>query len=322
MRNIRLFAVGMVIVLIFTSSCSSSKKSGTDSHELYEPESVVPDTFVFPQVPASLTDPDERAQYLIHHFWDRFDFADSMLTKKPAITEQAFVDYIHLLRFLPNEESAEVLRHTLKRAEANSSMFRYFVSLMEKYFYDPNSPFRNEEYYIPVLQEAVGSSLLEEADRSRYQFQLEMALQNRVGMKANNFSFTLASGETRTLHEINSQYLLLIFSNPGCPTCEAVTRQLNSSSALNRALAMNSPTRTMLTILTIYPDNDLEVWREHLPHLPQQWLHAYDPGMAITRERLYDIKAIPTIYLLDSNKKVLLKDSSIEAVESFFSIMN
>ena len=129
MRNIRLFAVGMVIVLIFTSSCSSSKKSGTDSHELYEPESVVPDTFVFPQVPASLTDPDERAQYLIHHFWDRFDFADSMLTKKPAITEQAFVDYIHLLRFLPNEESAEVLRHTLKRAEANSSMFRYFVSL-------------------------------------------------------------------------------------------------------------------------------------------------------------------------------------------------
>jgi hypothetical protein len=44
--------------------------------------------------------------------------------------------------------------------------------------------------------------------------------------------------------------------------------------------------------------------------------------MAITRERLYDIKAIPTIYLLDSDKKVLLKDSSIEAVESFFSIMN
>ncbi len=56
------------------------------------------------------------------------------------------------------------------------------------------------------------------------------------------------------------------------------------------------------------------------PYLPREWLHAYDPGMVITRERLYDIKAIPTIYLLDSDKKVLLKDSSIQAVESFFSL--
>jgi hypothetical protein len=55
--------------------------------------------------------------------------------------------------------------------------------------------------------------------------------------------------------------------------------------------------------------------------MPQQWLHGYDPGMAITRRRLYDVKAIPTIYLLDSDKTVILKDTSIEAVESFFSVM-
>ena len=38
--------------------------------------------------------------------------------------------------------------------------------------------------------------------------------------------------------------------------------------------------------------------------------------------RLYDIKAIPTIYLLDSDKKVILKDCSLEAVESFFSVID
>ncbi|MFA7389015.1 MAG: DUF5106 domain-containing protein [Proteiniphilum sp.] len=321
MRYLVWFILFAGLTLFSSLSCSSSKKSGTESRETYGTETVVPDTFVFPQVPEALTDPDERAQYLIRHFWDRFDFADSGLTKKPAITEQAFVDYIHLLSIHPAGESAESLLQTLRRAEADTVMYRYFVSLMEKYFYDPNSPFRNEEHFIPVLKVITGSRLLEDAERSRYNFLLEMTLLNRVGDKANNFTFTLPSGESGALYDIKSQYLLLIFSNPGCPTCEAVTRRLDSSAPLNKALALNSPTRSMLTILTIYPDSDLEEWRAYLPQMPQQWLHVYDPGMAITRRRLYDVKAIPTIYLLDSDKTVILKDTSIEAVESFFSVM-
>ncbi|HHT34554.1 MAG: DUF5106 domain-containing protein [Proteiniphilum sp.] len=321
MRYLVWFILFAGLTLFSSLSCSSSKKSGTESRETYGTETVVPDTFVFPQVPEALTDPDERAQYLIRHFWDRFDFADSGLTKKPAITEQAFVDYIHLLSIHPAGESAESLLQTLRRAEADTVMYRYFVSLMEKYFYDPNSPFRNEEHFIPVLKVITGSRLLEDAERSRYNFLLEMTLLNRVGDKANNFTFTLPSGESGALYDIKSQYLLLIFSNPGCPTCEAVTRRLDSSAPLNKALALNSPTRSMLTILTIYPDSDLEEWRAYLPQMPQQWLHGYDPGMAITRRRLYDVKAIPTIYLLDSDKTVILKDTSIEAVESFFSVM-
>ena len=321
MRYLVWFILFAGLTLFSSLSCSSSKKSGTESRETYGTETVVPDTFVFPQVPEALTDPDERAQYLIRHIWDSFDFADSGLTKTPAITDQAYVDYIHLLSIHPAGESAESLLQTLRRAEADTVMYRYFVSLMEKYFYDPNSPFRNEEHFIPVLKVITGSRLLEDAERSRYNFLLEMTLLNRVGDKANNFTFTLPSGESGALYDIKSQYLLLIFSNPGCPTCEAVTRRLDSSAPLNKALALNSPTRSMLTILTIYPDSDLEEWRAYLPQMPQQWLHGYDPGMAITRRRLYDVKAIPTIYLLDSDKTVILKDTSIEAVESFFSVM-
>ncbi len=322
MRNVTFIAFCACFALLTNIACSSSKKSGSEIHELYEPETVLPDTFVLPRVPASITDPDERAQYLIHHFWDRFDFDDSELTRKPAITEQAFVDYIHLLSFMPAVESADPLLNTLQRAQIDSTMYRYFVSLMEKYFYDPNSPFRNEEHYIPVLNEISSSSMLDETERSRYRFQLEMTLQNRVGEKANNFTFILPTGDSRALMDIKSQYLLLLFSNPDCPTCEAVVGYLDGSYALNRAMSMNSPTRTMLTILTIYPDSDLEGWKAHLPQMPQQWLHGYDPGMAITHNRLYDIKAIPTIYLLDSDKRVLLKDTSIEEVESFFSVIN
>lgn len=330
MRSNILVTACAITALILNFACTSSKKSGAEMNkkgsteilDTYESQTVVPDTFVLPQIPSTLTDPNDREKYLILHFWDRFDFADSNLTKKPHITEQAFVDFIHLLSYVSVSDVSKPLLSMMKSAEADSTMYRYFASLTEKYFYEPNSPFRNEEYYIPILEEVAKSSLLNETERSNYQFQLELVMKNRVGDRANNFSFTLANGESLSLHDINSQYLLLMFSNPGCPTCESVIRQLDQSPSLNKALEMNNPSRTMLTILTIYPDSDVEEWRAHLSQMPQRWIHGYDLGMSITSKRLYDIKAFPTIYLLDKDKKVILKDTSIEEVQSFFSVNN
>ena len=74
----------------------------------------------------------------------------------------------------------------------------------------------------------------------------------------------------------------------------------------------------MITVLTVYPDDDLQEWKSHLPQLPSNWLNAYDTDMVITKEKLYDLRFIPTIYLLDKNKKVILKDTSVGSVENFF----
>lgn len=317
---IHLFFIGVVFLTI--QACSSSKRAHSemsDEETLTEEQTIVPDTFVLPHVPAELTNPDARAAYLVMHYWDRFDFSDEKLTQRPEITEQAFVDYINILTYVPFDKAKESLNYTLKKAETNNVMYAHFGTLFDKYFYDPNSPFRNEEFYIPVLQELVKSQNLSDAEKSKYQFQLELALKNRVGQKANDFSYTLASGQAQKLSSIRSEYLILMFTNPGCPTCTAVTNALTSSPAINQAFSMNSLGRTMITVLTVYPDADINGWKSHLPQLPANWIHSYDNGMTITRQKLYDIKAIPTLYLLDKDKKVILKDTSIEAIEQFFS---
>lgn len=327
MKNIfsSLSIIGLIIILSATS-CLSGKKSQSPQLELPDQENsevtiaTVTDTFVLPDIPEAISDSEDRAKYLVMHYWDRFDFSNTTLIQRPDITEQAFVDYINILNYVPNENTGESIRATLKKAEADTAMYVHFSSLFEKYFYDPNSPFRNEEFYIPVLNEITKSSILSDEVKSVYQFQLDMAMKNRVGDKANNFSYTVASGQTSSLYGLQSDYTLLMFSNPGCPSCEAVTAQLNSSGPLIAALSRNSPNRTMLTILTLYPDADINEWLTHLPQMPSKWVHAYDKDLQITHQRLYDIKAIPTLYLLDKDKRVILKDTSIEAVESFFTV--
>ncbi|MDO5522979.1 MAG: DUF5106 domain-containing protein [Bacteroidia bacterium] len=315
----------LLIASLAVCCCSSSKKAQTDAPEEDSPirtQIIVPDTFVLPEIPAEITNSDARASYLVMHYWDRFDFADEKLTRRPEITEQAFVDYINILSYVPEEKAHESLAYTLKKAETNNVVYEYFATLFDKYFYDANSPFRNEEFYIPILRQLVQSDYLPETEKSRYQFRLDMALKNRVGQTAADFTYTPPSGESRTLHSIRSEYLILMFSNPGCNTCLSVMDALTKSQALNHALSMNSPTRTMLTILTLYPDAHLDEWLAHLHQMPANWTHAYDKDMVITKERLYDIKAIPTLYLLDKDKKVILKDTSIEAIEMFFARPN
>lgn len=318
----------MCAVLMGGFSCLSSKKARTESPEeastpAQDPaqaQTTVADTFILPPVPDIMKAPEERAKYLVMHYWDRFDFSDRTLIGRPEITEQAFVDYINILNYVPKENADASLVYTLQKAEADTLMYVHFTELFEKYFYDPNSPFRNEEYYLPVLEEVTSSPLLKEEKRSRYKFQREMSNKNRIGDSANDLTYTVSSGQSFRLYDLKSEYTLLMFTNPGCSTCAAVTERLNVSEELNRALALNSPTRTMLTVLALSPDNDLDEWLSHLPEIPTRWIYAYDKSGEITTKRLYDIKAIPTIYLLDKNKKVILKDTSIEMVESFFSV--
>ncbi|RNC66363.1 DUF5106 domain-containing protein [Proteiniphilum sp. X52] len=309
-------------MLIVGFSCLSSKKARTEApdEKTAQVQTIVHDTFILPQIPEMMKDPQERAKYLVMHYWDRFDFADRSLIQRPEITEQAFVDYINILGYVPRENADVSVVYTLQKAAVDTMMYVHFTELFEKYLYDPNSPFRNEEYYLPVLQEMVSSPLLTEEKRSRYGFQQEMSRQNRVGESANDFTYTVSSGQSFRLYDLKSEYTLVMFTNPGCSTCAAVTERLRESAELKDAMALNSPTRTMLTILALVPDSDPEEWKAHLSEIPAQWIYAYDKSGEITKRRLYDIKAFPTLYLLNKEKKVILKDTSIEAVESFFSV--
>lgn len=317
--KVRLLFILLISVIIFTA-CSSSKKGSNETQTSQIGQTVLAkDTFLLPDLPESLTDAEARAKYLVMHFWEKYDFTNRTLIVRPEVTEQAFVDYINILNYVPQNDVRNSIEYTLQEAQKDSAMYVHFVSLFEKYLYEPNSPFRNEEFYIPVLDIVAKSSFFPPEIAEKYQFQQEMVNKNRIGEKAANFNYTLASGKTESMHGIRSNYLLIMFSNPGCQTCAAVTRQILNSQAIQQAFGRNSKTRKMLTIITIYPDNNLDEWTQHLPDMPQQWINAYDKDMDITKKRLYDIKAIPTLYLLDKDKRVILKDASLELLEEFFS---
>jgi hypothetical protein len=85
--------------------------------------------------------------------------------------------------------------------------------------------------------------------------------------------------------------------------CREVNEQIQSSPLMNELIE-----RGTLKVLVVYPDADLQAWREHLGDYPSAWMCSYNEGQVIERERLYDLRAIPSLYLLDSEKRVMAKD--------------
>ena len=305
-----------LVVLVCTSCGGQNKKKSVETGSGNPGGTVTADSvkiYTPPAIPAIMSDAEAQARWAVEHWWDKFDFADTLsVARWSDYAEQAFVDFDYgVLMNVPDDMAGEALSVLFGRAAANGDVFWKFAGIAEKYLFDANSPVRNEEHYIHVLNALLANPALDEWERIRPQEQLRLALKNRVGDLAADFRYTLASGATGTLYSLRAPYTLLFFNNPGCSTCRDMMDQISSTPFLRSRIEEGT-----LAVLAVYPDKDLTAWREYLTQMPEGWIVSYDAAQKIEDGELYDLKAIPTLYLLDRDKRVMLKDvMSIPQIE-------
>lgn len=232
--------------------------------------------------------------------------------KSPAGRKMQFERYAQNLFLMPVEKALEMQDSTMRAASADSAAFRNALDLQEIFFFDANSPYRCEEYYLPVLNAIAESEFTSEDEkaealRNKSQFSL-----NRLGTPAADFEFTLKNGRKLTLYSVDAEFILLFFSNPGCENCKEISQQLSASPDVLKMLADGR-----LAIVNIYPDDALESWLGYVSEYPKEWVSGYAPEIdEYSGEELplYYLRAIPSLYLLDKDKNVILKDAPLERI--------
>lgn len=286
--------------------CKNSHSESSDS----ETDSITANVsaFKYPEIPDTIKTKEQRLNFLLEHYWEIMDFNDTSLIHKPEILEQAFTNYLVVLKNIPTTSVEKGIEILMQRAAMNWDMQNFIIDLFEKYLYDPNSPMRDEELYIPVLKYILDSPTVRSEDMIMAEFRLKMALKNRVGQKATDFTFKDRHGRLHKLSEIKNDYILLYFNNPGCHACQQVTKMINQSPTFHDA---------RLTIVAVYADDDVEEWKKCANDIPSEWVNVYSPGGNLMKKELYDLKAIPTLYLLDGNGVVLFKDAIYEQIENY-----
>lgn len=308
----------LLCVLVVLSTGCGNKKA--------EPFSALPFPDVYP--PEMLQDPQDMAEYMAEHWWDRLTDvnktypSDSVLVNgvNKGEVEQKFADWANVLNMLRWPVVQKSVNHLFDRVVAcekkdtSSNVFETFNDLVIKYLYDPNSPLRNEDHYAIYAERLATCDLVEDVMQKKYSREVRLAALNRVGTKASDFRFMDKEGRIHTLHGIQSELTLLFFSNPGCTACKDIIDVLNNDPVISGLISSKT-----LTVLNIYIDENIEEWRSYMPIYPESWYNGFDPDMVIRGETVYNVRAIPSLYLLDKDKNVIMKDAPEARVFGYLS---
>lgn len=274
--------------------------------------------FPFPEIPATLTEPEARKSYLLTHYWDKFSFADTTLVNNRDVTEQGFVNFIALLLdgTTPEELARESLKNWCAGFVGKDHARRVLTKTADDYLFNPNSPFYNEALYGLYLETMLGVLPQTDAVRSSYQFKLELVRRNNVGDKATDFTYYLPDGTRRTLAttSVKNDRLLLVFYDPECESCHEVLRKMAADRELAAAVRAGK-----VSVLAVYTEGNDGAWRKALSDMPEGWTTGTDRE-AVKQGALYDLKAMPSLYLLDGKKTVLLKDATYEKIRAALGI--
>ena len=203
-------------------------------------------------------------------------------------------------------KASQSITRLISSIHDDASMLSVADSLADLYLYNPMSPVRNEEQYMIFLREILRCDSLPEQIRQRNIENLRLVSLNRPGMIANDFMFIDRDGVTATLQSLfdtgDDRQLLLVFYDPECTHCTEILESLARDAKITSDIEGGH-----LRVLAVYTEGNRDLWERTKGEMPAQWRVACDLSGIVDKE-LYDIPAMPSLYLLDSTGRVVLKD--------------
>lgn len=258
-----------------------------------------------------LAQPDKREYEYYNrsnYFFDNIDFTDSHLLNTP-ILEQKMGFYFRQM-VPPLVDSIKVrANQVIRKAKANNEVYNWAVRYLYQLYRESPIPGNNEVYnfigeqYILKEPKRWNDAAFVEKVRER----VAKAKLNPVGSPATNPKLQTPEGKTLELYSIEASKTILYFFNPGCEACHAVTEKLDKIYQQYKSKGIQ--------VFAVYVDRKRDEWLSYISTKGLDWINVYDPTGSEGIEQKYDIYAIPMIYVLDQDKKVIVKDVPVERLE-------
>lgn len=256
-------------------------------------------SYKYPDIPDGVVGELERATYMAEHFWDNADLNDTTLLNDPKVA----LDFIFLLQLSKETgKTKAILDKTVEKTATSANPLKKLLFWFNRYLHNSESPMYDDELYLEIIETIIQTSAFGDGTEELYELR-DLLRRNRIGHGAEDFQFIDTNGKNHHLYDVKAKKTLLIFYNPDCSKCRKAIAEISADSVACALTVMES-----LKVVAVCPWGDFEERKTAV--CPDGWVCGFDKDAVIAAKRLYDIQQLPSMYLLDSDHRVLVKEAN------------
>ena len=254
--------------------------------------------------------PEEQLPFLKAHALDNVDFDDAELIFSDAFTNKT-IEYLTYFRNpqLPKEllekEFMKAIDSVVSRAKVNTIVYQHVVEYLldgfKKFGFEKVLDYIVDNYVIKddlCLDEKLGNTIQRRIDQNK---------KLPIGAMVPNFIMKDISGKTFELYKRKSEKLLLVFYASWCPHCKTILPQLNELQKRKKNFE----------VVAVSLDTKQEEWKNFTDKNSLNLINVSDlKGWDGEAAKDYCIYATPTMFMLDSQNKIVAKPMTIEELDS------
>jgi thiol-disulfide isomerase/thioredoxin len=273
--------------------------------------------------PIRIPDPPKKADGSIdstfqlkwyrEHFFDNFDLADDALIRMPRpVYQEKINEYLDKL-YLPQPDSLlKGIEKIVAKSRKNQETFKYsvwmcvvkyqqheimgldevYVRLYDKYFASGEMNF--------WVNDKLQKTLKEQADRMR---------KSLVGKPGPNLVMQDARLQPRSMYDIKNKYTLLWIFDPDCGHCKEETPKL---------VQFHKQKKFDLEVYAVSLDSSMAKMKEWIKTMDMKWITVNGPRSYVGPvQDHYDCQTTPSLYILDTRRKIIAKKIPVEKLEEF-----
>ncbi len=250
--------------------------------------------------------PEQQLEFLKAHALDNVDFDDAELIFSDAFTNKT-IEYLTYYRNpqLPKEllekEFMKAIDSVVSHAKVNTIVYQHVVEYLldgfKKFGFDKVLDYIVDNYVIKddlCLDEKLGNTMQRRIDQNK---------KLPIGVIAPDFAMQEISGKSFELNKVKADKVLLVFYASWCPHCKTILPQLNELKK----------TKKDFEVIAVSLDTNKEEWKNFVEKNKLDFINISDlKSWDGTAANEYFIYATPTMFLLDSQKKILAKPITFE----------
>lgn len=256
----------------------------------------------YPELPEAERKQKQFEHYRAHYF-DNFDLSDNRAMRSGLIHSK--IDfYLQKLTYQYPDSQSIAMDYILNKINGNTEAFQYYLV----HFLNESARSKKmgmDAVYVHLIDHyyATGKATWTEKEQlDKLIAQAETARPILIGKTAPDLTFYKESGEAISIHSIPAEYTILFFWDPECGHCKT-----SIPFVVDFYNEYKDKGVEILAICTKTGQDISSCWSTIKERGMDIWVNASDQYIRNKYKTIYDIKTTPQIFILDKDKKIVIK---------------